>query len=94
LHLHAWLIGQPFCIGFLDEALGHMRRHQVCGQPVGCRLSTGTGDSARTNERASPWRCPCSAWHAAVHGRRALRSQRTSAGWLTIRACRVMPPLL
>jgi len=28
LHLHPWNIGQPFRIGFLDEALGHMMRHQ------------------------------------------------------------------
>ena len=26
LHLHPWLIGQPFRIRYLDEALGHMRR--------------------------------------------------------------------
>ncbi len=24
LNLHPWLIGQPFGIGFLDQALGHM----------------------------------------------------------------------
>ena len=28
LNLHPWLIGQPFRIGFLDEALGHMMRRQ------------------------------------------------------------------
>ena len=28
LSLHPWLIGQPFRIGFLDEALGHMMRRQ------------------------------------------------------------------
>jgi peptidoglycan/xylan/chitin deacetylase (PgdA/CDA1 family) len=28
LHLHPWLIGQPFRIGFLDEALGTMVRRQ------------------------------------------------------------------
>src|SRR5712691_6014554 len=28
LHLHPWNIGQPFRIGFLDEALGYMMRHQ------------------------------------------------------------------
>ena len=28
LSLHPWLIGQPFRIGFLDEALGHMKRRQ------------------------------------------------------------------
>ena len=28
LSLHPWLIGQPFRIGFLDEALGHMLRRQ------------------------------------------------------------------
>ena len=28
LSLHPWMIGQPFRIGFLDEALGHMLRRQ------------------------------------------------------------------
>ena len=28
LSLHPWLIGQPFRIGFLDDALGHMMRRQ------------------------------------------------------------------
>ena len=28
LHLHPWLIGQPFRIGYLDDALGHMVRRQ------------------------------------------------------------------
>ena len=28
LHLHPWLIGQPFRIGYLDAALGAMRRRQ------------------------------------------------------------------
>ena len=28
LHVHPWLIGQPFRIGVLDEALGHMVRRQ------------------------------------------------------------------
>ena len=28
LHLHPWLIGQPFRIGYLEEALGHMMRRQ------------------------------------------------------------------
>ena len=28
LHLHPWLIGQPFRIGFLDAALGAMMQHQ------------------------------------------------------------------
>ena len=28
LHLHPWLIGQPFRIGSLDDALGDMMRHQ------------------------------------------------------------------
>ena len=36
LNLHPWLIGQPFRIGFLDEALGHMMRHQ------GVWAATGT----------------------------------------------------
>ena len=28
LNLHPWLIGQPFRIGFLDDALGHMTRRE------------------------------------------------------------------
>jgi hypothetical protein len=28
LHLHPWLIGQPFRIGYLDSALAHMVRRQ------------------------------------------------------------------
>ena len=28
LNLHPWLIGQPFRIGYLDDALGHMMAHQ------------------------------------------------------------------
>ena len=28
LNLHPWLIGQPFRIGYLDDALGHMMRRQ------------------------------------------------------------------
>ena len=35
LHLHPWLIGQPFRIGALDAALGHMMRHR--------QVRTGTG---------------------------------------------------
>ena len=38
LHLHPWVIGQPFRIGFLDDALGHMMRHQgvwaACGSQI------------------------------------------------------------
>ena len=36
LNLHPWLIGQPFRIGFLDDALGHMMRRQ------GVWAATGT----------------------------------------------------
>jgi len=43
LHLHPWVIGQPFRIGFLDDALGHMRRPSGgVGPRVGRRLSNGT----------------------------------------------------
>ena len=28
LHLHPWLIGQPFRIGYLEDALGHIMRRQ------------------------------------------------------------------
>ena len=38
LHLYPWVIGQPFRIGFLDDALGHMMRHQgvwaACGTQI------------------------------------------------------------
>jgi peptidoglycan/xylan/chitin deacetylase (PgdA/CDA1 family) len=36
LHLHPWLMGQPFRIGCLDEALGYITRHQ------GVWAATGT----------------------------------------------------
>lgn len=36
LNLHLWLIGQPFRIGFLDEALEYMIRRQ------GVWAATGT----------------------------------------------------
>ena len=36
LNLHPWLIGQPFRIRYLDDALGYMMRHQ------GVWAATGT----------------------------------------------------
>ena len=47
LHLHPWLIGQPFRIGCLDAALGHIVRHQ------GVWAATGVGDH-RLVQKSSP----------------------------------------
>jgi peptidoglycan/xylan/chitin deacetylase (PgdA/CDA1 family) len=38
LHLHPWLIGQPFRIGCLDEALGHMLRRQGVWAATGSEI--------------------------------------------------------
>ena len=38
LHLHTWVIGQPFSIGFLDDALGHMMRHQGVWTASGAQI--------------------------------------------------------
>jgi len=38
LHLHPWLIGQPFRIGCLDEALGHMVHHQGVWAATGSEI--------------------------------------------------------
>ncbi len=38
LNLHPWLIGQPFRIGFLDEALGHMMRRQGVWSATGTEI--------------------------------------------------------
>ena len=38
LNLHPWLIGQPFRIGFLDEALGHMMRCQGVWAATGIEI--------------------------------------------------------
>jgi peptidoglycan/xylan/chitin deacetylase (PgdA/CDA1 family) len=38
LHLHPWLIGQPFRIGFLDAALGHMMRNQGVWAASGAQI--------------------------------------------------------
>ena len=38
LNLHPWLIGQPFRIGFLDEALGHMMRRQGVWAATGVEI--------------------------------------------------------
>ena len=38
LHLHPWLIGQPFRIGCLDDALGHIMRHQGVWAATGAEI--------------------------------------------------------
>jgi peptidoglycan/xylan/chitin deacetylase (PgdA/CDA1 family) len=38
LHLHPWLIGQPFRIGCLDEALGHIVNHQGVWAATGSEI--------------------------------------------------------
>jgi allantoinase len=38
LHLHPWLIGQPFRIGRLDEALGHIMNHQGVWAATGAEI--------------------------------------------------------
>ena len=38
LNLHPWLIGQPFRIGYLDAALGHMMRRQAVWAATGTEI--------------------------------------------------------
>ena len=38
-NLHPWLIGQPFRIGFLDQALGHMVRRQGVWPATGSEIT-------------------------------------------------------
>jgi allantoinase len=38
LHLHPWLIGQPFRIGCLDEALSHIMNHQGVWAATGAEI--------------------------------------------------------
>jgi hypothetical protein len=38
LNLHPWLIGQPFRIGFLDEALGSIMRRQGIWTATGSEI--------------------------------------------------------
>ena len=38
LHLHPWLIGQPFRIGYLDDALGHMMHRQGVWAATGSEI--------------------------------------------------------
>ena len=39
LHLHPWLIGQPFRIGYLDDALGHMLQRQAVWTATGAEIA-------------------------------------------------------
>lgn len=38
LNLHPWLIGQPFRIGYLDDALGHMFQRQGVWAATGSQI--------------------------------------------------------
>ena len=38
LNLHPWLIGQPFRIGYLDDALGYMTRRQAVWSATGSQI--------------------------------------------------------
>ncbi len=38
INVHPWLIGQPFRIGFLDDALGHMVRNQGVWSATGSEI--------------------------------------------------------
>src|SRR6185503_1606771 len=38
LNLHPWLMGQPFRIGFLDDALAHMMRHRHVWAAAGSEI--------------------------------------------------------
>ncbi|MDP6550516.1 MAG: polysaccharide deacetylase, partial [Dehalococcoidia bacterium] len=38
LNLHPWLIGQPFRIGYLDDALGYMTRRQGVWSATGSQI--------------------------------------------------------
>jgi F420-0:gamma-glutamyl ligase len=38
LHLHPWLMGQPFRIGCLDQALGHIMRYQGVWAATGAEI--------------------------------------------------------
>ena len=49
LNLHPWLIGQPFRIGYLDDALGHMMRRQGVWAASGSEII----DSYRLNPPVS-----------------------------------------
>ena len=39
LNLHPWLIGQPFRIGYLDDALGHMVQRQAVWAATGAEIA-------------------------------------------------------
>ena len=39
LNLHPWLIGQPFRIGYLEDALGHMMAHQGVWAATGSEVA-------------------------------------------------------
>ena len=47
LHLHPWLTGQPFRIGYLDAALGHIMPPGRVDRHRAQRSSTGTGAIAQ-----------------------------------------------
>src|SRR5215471_6993412 len=51
LHLHPWVIGQPFRVGFLDDALGHMMRHQGVWATNGAQIVEWYSPSSRSSDR-------------------------------------------
>ena len=51
LNLHPWLIGQPFRIGYLEDALGHMMAHQGVWAATGSEVA----DWYRRNPPALEW---------------------------------------
>ena len=57
INLHPWLIGQPFRIGYLEEALGYVMGHERSGLGLGQKLSTGTATTSRSSPRYSRARC-------------------------------------
>jgi peptidoglycan/xylan/chitin deacetylase (PgdA/CDA1 family) len=77
LHLHPWIMGQPWRIRHLDDVLGHITAHAGVWQGPAARSSTGSRRSRarrvgclwRTHTHPSPgngddpWRCPPAGSH-------------------------------
>lgn len=51
LSLHPWLMGQPFRIGFLDEALAHMLSHEHVWAVTGAEIIDAYHASLREGDR-------------------------------------------
>jgi allantoinase len=58
LHLHPWIMGQPWRIRHLDEVLGHISAHQGVWKATGGEIiawfSAQSGGSARSRAKGSP----------------------------------------